>query len=185
MSEIILYAGIGAGIALVLFILFKLFSGREKKSKAYPFQKGEQPFAQATELYDSSIETKKHIRSAALNISMISEIVPMLEANDKIEAIKYVQEKEQMNLHDAKAFVDEAEKILQKLPGMFHVHVNGQNENQTFQNELSQLDKEIKALIERDNMIAAIKIYREQTNTSLADAKEYCEEFARRNNLMK
>ena len=183
MSEYILYAALGAGIAFVFFLLIKLFSGREKKSKAYSLLKGQQPFAQGTELYDPSLETKKHIKSAALNFKMIGEIIPLLEAGNKIEAIKYVQEKENMSLSDAKAFVDQAEEVMHRMPGMFNFKENGGAEKEVYQTNLSDTDKKIKALIERGNFIAAIKIYRDATDSGLADAKKYCEEFARKNNL--
>lgn len=187
MSDIIIYMLIGAGIAFLFLILFKLFSGREKKSKAYSYGNKQAPFPQTTELYDSSLETKKHIKSASRNISMIGEIVPMLEAGNKIAAIKHVQEKEHMSLHDAKAFVDRAEEVMHKMPSLFNFKENGQEtgENLVFNSNLSSVDLQIKELIEGGNLISAIKVYREATNCSLLEAKEYCEEFARKNNLFK
>lgn len=152
-------------------------------------QKGEQPFAQATELYDSSLETKKHIKSAALNFSMIGEIVPMLEAGNKIDAIKYVQEKEKLSLRDAKAFVDQAEEVMHKMPSLFKFNsgdgskVSAGNPDDVYIINPTSLDIKIKKIIEEGNLIAAIKVYREATNCSLLEAKTYCEEFAQKNNL--
>lgn len=183
MSDYIIYALIGAGIAFVFFLIIKLISGREKKSKAYSMLKGQQPFAQSTELYDSSLETKKHIKAASLNIKMIGEIIPLLEAGNKIEAIKYVQEKEQIGLRDAKAFVDQAEEVMQKMPGIFNFKGNDNEEKEIYRNDFSQTDIKIKTLIENGNFISAIKVYRDATDCSLADAKKYCEDFARKNNL--
>lgn len=61
-TDTYIYGLIGAGIALIFLVLVKLFYGKEKKSKAYSFQNKEQHLAQSAELYDSSQETKKHIR---------------------------------------------------------------------------------------------------------------------------
>jgi ribosomal protein L7/L12 len=183
MSDYIVYALIGAGIAFVFFVLIKLITGREKKSRAYSMLKGQQPFAQSTELYDTSLETKRHIKAASLNFKMIGEIIPLLEEGNKISAIKYVQEKEQMSLRDAKAFVDQAEEVMHKMPGMFNFKENGETVKEIYKTDLSVIDAKIKALIERGSLIAAIKVYRDATDSSLADAKQYCEDFARKNNL--
>ncbi|MBS1491969.1 MAG: hypothetical protein JST55_00580 [Bacteroidetes bacterium] len=183
MPDTFIYGLIGAGIAFLFLVLVKLFSGREKKSKVYSIPRDQQIFAQSTEIYDSSLETKKHIRSAAKNIKMVGEIVPMIESGNKIDAIKYVQQKEQLSLHDAKAFVDEAEEIMHRMPSLFKFSSNGEEKKEVFENNLSQLETKMKVLIENGNLITAIKLYRESSGVGLAEAKEYCEEFARRNNI--
>lgn len=48
MSSILLYMLTGAGIAFVFYVLIKLFSGREKKSKVYSVPRDQQIFAQST-----------------------------------------------------------------------------------------------------------------------------------------
>ncbi len=181
MSDYIIYMLAGAGIAFVFFLLIKLISGRERKSKAYSLLKGQQPFAQGTELYDPSLETKKKIKTASLNFKMIGEIIPMLESGNKIEAIKYVHEKENLSLSDSKAFVDQAEEVMHKMPGMFNFKETKENED--FNTNSSRIDTRIRGIIEGGNLIEAIKVYREETNCSLPEAKEYCEEFARKNNI--
>lgn len=116
---------------------------------------------------------------------MISEIIPMLEANNKIEAIKYVQQKEGMSLIDAKTFIEEAAEVMHRMPSMFKFKENPVSKNTVYQTNFSTLDLKIKALIERENLIGAIKIYRDETGAGLLEAKKYCEDFACRNNLMK
>ena len=188
MSDYILYAAIGAGIAFVFFVLIKLFSGREKKSKVYSIPKDQKVFAQSTELFDPSLQTKKNIRAAAKDFKLIGEIVEFMEQGKKLEAIKHVQQKEQISLADAKAIVDQAEEIMKKMPGLFQSKQNnGKENNNGYQSEsVSQstgIDNELIELISKGNLIGAIKVYRDATDVSLLQAKEYCEELASKHNL--
>lgn len=184
MSDYILYAAIGAGIAFVFFVLIKLFSGKEKKSKVYSIPKDQQIFAQSTELFDPSLQTKKNIRAAAKDFKLIGEIVELMEQGKKLEAIKLVKEKENIPLADAKAVVEQAEEIMQRMPGLFQSKENdGKQNNNGFQSQPTGIDNELIELISKGNLMGAIKVYRDATDVSLLQAKEYCEELASKNNL--
>lgn len=184
MSDYILYAAIGAGIAFVFFVLIKLFSGREKKSKVYSIPKDQQIFGQSTELFDPSLQTKKNIRAAAKDFKLIGEIVEFMEQGKKLEAIKHVQQKENISLSDAKAIVDQAEEIMKKMPGLFQSkQSNGKENNNGFPSQTNGIDNELIELISKGNLIGAIKVYRDATDVSLLHAKEYCEELASKHNL--
>lgn len=184
MSDYILYVAIGAGIAFVFFVLIKLFSGREKKSKVYSIPKDQQIFAQSTELFDPSLQTKKNIRAAAKDFKLIGEIVEFMEQGKKLEAIKHVQQKENISLSDAKAIVDQAEEIMQRMPSLFQSKQNnGMENNNGYKSQSTGIDNELIELISKGNLIGAIKVYRDATDVSLLQAKEYCEELASKHNL--
>jgi ribosomal protein L7/L12 len=183
MPDTFIYGLIGAGIAFLFFVLVKLFSGREKKSKVYSIPRDQQIFAQSTEMYDPSLQTKKNIRAAAKDFKLIGEIVEFMEQGKKLEAIKHVQQKENIPLADAKAVVEQAEEIMKKMPGLFKSEGNGEEKKDVFESNDSMLEKKMKVLIENGNFITAIKLYREASGVGLAEAKQYCEEFARKNNL--
>lgn len=185
MTDILLAAIIGAGIALGVLLVIKLLFRKDKNASDFSYSNKQQIFSQSTELYDSELRTKKNIRAAAKDFKMIGEISDMINQGRKLEAVKYVQEKEQIPLEDAQKVVEMAEDIMKKMPSLFDYKENTayQTSDAFSSSDLSQLETKMKVLIESGNMITAIKLYRDSTNCGLAEAKTHCEEFAKRNNL--
>jgi len=183
MTQTIIYIIIGAGAALTVMFVLRLIRGGEKKSKVYSMGK-ERPFAQATELFDPTLNTKStksKIRSAASDISMVKEIIPMLEKGHKIEAIKYVHERhKEMGLAEAKLFVEEAEDLMHKMPKLFNFE---EGSKEVFNSSPSDLDNRLIQIITGGSLIEAIKVYREANNISLLEAKEYCENLVKTHNI--
>lgn len=184
MTNIFLAAIIGAGLALGIFAVIKFIFRKDKSASEFSYSNKQQVFSQSTELYDPELRTKNNIRAAAKDFKLIGEISEMLEQGRKLEAIKIVQQKEQIPLEDAKKVVEMAEDIMKKMPGLFDYKEKPADEySNVYANAPSELDAKLKTLISSGNFIAAIKEYHKATDCGLAEAKAYCEEFAQRNNL--
>jgi ribosomal protein L7/L12 len=184
MINVLLAAVIGAGLALGVLVVLKLIFRKDKNATDYSYSNRQQAFSQSTELYDPELRTKKNIRAAAKDFKLIGEISGLIAGGSKLEAIKIVQEREQIPLEDAKKVVEMAEDIMKKMPGLFDYKGQPTDEySNVYADPSSALDTKLKTLIGSGNMIAAIKVYRDATECGLAEAKAYCEEFAHKNNL--
>lgn len=183
MTNILLAAIFGAGIAIVLLFLLRLLFRKDKNNSDYYQMQRQQVFAQSTELYNPELRTKKNIKAAAKDFKLIGEIAALLEEGKKLDAIKLVREKQNISLEEAKEVVEMAEDVMEKMPVLFKYQ--GQIEtgaNDVF-NSQSSLDNQLLDLIRNENLIGAIKMYKETNNTSLLEAKNYCEGLAAKHNL--
>lgn len=97
------------------------------------------------------------------------EIRELLATGNKIAAIKRYREETGEGLAEAKVAVESFE--------------SGQSLSNTEPLDDSDLTDEVLRLLERGELIPAVKLYREQSGVCLKDAKEAVEEIGRRHGI--
>ncbi|MCA9060135.1 MAG: ribosomal protein L7/L12 [Planctomycetaceae bacterium] len=94
------------------------------------------------------------------------EIQQLLQSGQKIEAVKRVRESTGMGLAEAKAAVEAIQEgRTPTLPVRADV-------------DLEEVERQVVGLLERGSAMEAIKVYRQQTNVGLKDARDAVEQLA-------
>ena len=101
--------------------------------------------------------------------SFEDEVRELAASGNKIEAIKRIREETGAGLAEAKAAVEAL--------------VAGETVASSGTTNTSELTDEVIRLLERNEKIAAVKLYREQTGTGLKEAKEAVEAIAEQHGL--